>query len=945
MNTDMAKKYRGTVATDLIPLSTPENDPDFGRPKLSARRSPGALLLSRQQYRDLIGGRGGHSDPDHMIGQQMNPLLIAAGGTSPAAMLATSAPALLKAQADLKRLGFDTIKDPDALFNLVMAASAIPGMIIRNPAHLGAENVMRAERMLAGRKWESLPRVDKLAIKRATGLEQITGGLSGWVKESVTDPVLKPRVLERVKGWRAGDTTHGKYLGLYKDVTTGGRDYLSSIGEQAYAGVNLRRAREPNERGSTPLGGDDIFLTENATLGGFGDTIVHEGTHLGQDVDSKFRDLKIPYGYRRSEIEARITERRAILTPEERANSLMEESQNNWGEKWYHDEMKLEQQKLQQAAKGGHVAKGGNAPDLTGMSNFLATDKVPDTLFGIPVVSRREDYTEADLRFFKDHPKAGGYYDMGEEAPEDVGAEGPPVQADKAGISEAAAYEIERRNAADAAYASRYVEGEDSTVVPTGRMVEELVYDPSGRQPGDIGYEDPKDVIAGLPKTSYERGGKYYQKVPEKIDRLALTTGAERDALAKIQAEFRAVRGRDMDNEVAAIRAKLSAGTIQKDEARQLARTLCRSRDIKAAKAAAFQFWSETGAPNGKHPRAMAESDWKRFYVNTEKLGVLAAKHGIQSVVDVVNTSPEGSLYDIMNRTIARRFGLEEVLEDRDIMVRNPELDIPANYSGLSRGRKAAAKRIAMKIADGADGINNAARRTAAKKYLDRVDIRQINENNYEGLNKGIPFEVKKGTKKVRTGRYRARHADMGGGRTVDDLDSFTLHADNKGGDAYADRAIAAMRDVLPFIKAHEGFRGNAYKDTQGVVWTVGYGQTTINGRPVKEGDTISEKDASAFVWQRIRENAYSMYKQYPWMEKLSQNALAAAYDLAYNLGDGIFTEKNSPGFKRRLAAGEDPEKVLWSEYGTYLGGKDATAQTRKGLKNRRDDAVKKWKE
>ena len=48
------------------------------------------------------------------------------------------------------------------------------------------------------------------------------------------------------------------------------------------------------------------------------------------------------------------------------------------------------------------------------MGNFLATDKVPDTIFGIPVVSRKEDYTEADLAFFKDHPEAGGYYDMGE---------------------------------------------------------------------------------------------------------------------------------------------------------------------------------------------------------------------------------------------------------------------------------------------------------------------------------------------------------------------------------------------------------------------------------------------------------------------------------------------------------------------------------------------------
>ena len=58
------------------------------------------------------------------------------------------------------------------------------------------------------------------------------------------------------------------------------------------------------------------------------------------------------------------------------------------------------------------------------MSNFLATDKVPDTIFGIPIVSRREDYTEADIAFFKEHPEAGGYYDMGGESAESRGAFG-----------------------------------------------------------------------------------------------------------------------------------------------------------------------------------------------------------------------------------------------------------------------------------------------------------------------------------------------------------------------------------------------------------------------------------------------------------------------------------------------------------------------------------------
>lgn len=56
--------------------------------------------------------------------------------------------------------------------------------------------------------------------------------------------------------------------------------------------------------------------------------------------------------------------------------------------------------------------KGG---DLSDMSNFLATDEVPPALFGVPVVSAEEQYTEKDLAFFKEHPEAGGYYDMGGE--------------------------------------------------------------------------------------------------------------------------------------------------------------------------------------------------------------------------------------------------------------------------------------------------------------------------------------------------------------------------------------------------------------------------------------------------------------------------------------------------------------------------------------------------
>jgi hypothetical protein len=76
------------------------------------------------------------------------------------------------------------------------------------------------------------------------------------------------------------------------------------------------------------------------------------------------------------------------------------------------------------------ASKAGYAGRFDVSRNFLATDRVPDSIFGYPVVSREEDYTEEDIAFFREHPEAGGYYDLGEGSPEDGTEEGAPVQAD-----------------------------------------------------------------------------------------------------------------------------------------------------------------------------------------------------------------------------------------------------------------------------------------------------------------------------------------------------------------------------------------------------------------------------------------------------------------------------------------------------------------------------------
>ena len=75
--------------------------------------------------------------------------------------------------------------------------------------------------------------------------------------------------------------------------------------------------------------------------------------------------------------------------------------------------MELDPEKARMAASATEVrqdSRGGRD-----FANFLATDKVPDTLFGIPVVSTEDQYQGKDIAFFRGHPEAGGYYDMGED--------------------------------------------------------------------------------------------------------------------------------------------------------------------------------------------------------------------------------------------------------------------------------------------------------------------------------------------------------------------------------------------------------------------------------------------------------------------------------------------------------------------------------------------------
>lgn len=107
-------------------------------------------------------------------------------------------------------------------------------------------------------------------------------------------------------------------------------------------------------------------------------------------------------------------------------------------------------------------------------------------------------------------------------------------------------------------------------------------------------------------------------------------------------------------------------------------------------------------------------------------------------------------------------------------------------------------------------------------------------------------------------------------------------------------------------IKEFEGFRAIAYLCQAGV-WTVGYGTTRINGKPVTESVKITTEEAELFLEQDLKvfEDAVNQNVQV----ELTQNEFDALVSFVYNVGIGNFKKstllKKLNASKKNEAAGE----------------------------------------
>ena len=105
---------------------------------------------------------------------------------------------------------------------------------------------------------------------------------------------------------------------------------------------------------------------------------------------------------------------------------------------------------------------------------------------------------------------------------------------------------------------------------------------------------------------------------------------------------------------------------------------------------------------------------------------------------------------------------------------------------------------------------------------------------------------------------------------------------------APAQVALAA----LPQVKEFEGCKLEAYPDpeTGGEPWTIGWGTTTYaTGKPVKEGDVITQEVANALLFARLEEDCVTITGRVEGWDRLNLNQRAALLSFSYNVGPNWF--------------------------------------------------------
>ena len=131
------------------------------------------------------------------------------------------------------------------------------------------------------------------------------------------------------------------------------------------------------------------------------------------------------------------------------------------------------------------------------------------------------------------------------------------------------------------------------------------------------------------------------------------------------------------------------------------------------------------------------------------------------------------------------------------------------------------------------------------------------------------------------------------------------------------------IKSASNIIMENEGCILKSYKDTAGI-WTIGYGTTFIDNKPVTSGMTITQNDAANYLEEYVSVLYDTISTKLP---NLTDNQMIAVLDFSYNVGLNAFLNstmyKYLSGGKISQASGQF---LLW----VYSNGKKLSGLVRR---------------
>ena len=146
----------------------------------------------------------------------------------------------------------------------------------------------------------------------------------------------------------------------------------------------------------------------------------------------------------------------------------------------------------------------------------------------------------------------------------------------------------------------------------------------------------------------------------------------------------------------------------------------------------------------------------------------------------------------------------------------------------------------------------------------------------------------------------------------------------------------AALRLIAEF----EGFVDHAYPDpaSGGEPWTIGYGFTSLDGRPVQPGDTISQAEGDAQLLSGVNGCARYLAGTIPYWSSMAADQQCALISFAWNLGEDFYGSTGFDTISRLLRqkdwSGVPAGLLLYCDPGTAVSD---------GLLRRRQAEAQLW--